>query len=71
MSYLTFSEVPNPDKKTKVWDVLASRDSVKLGRIGFWSAWRKYVFLPENSVFDVKCLLEITTFLEEHKEDRQ
>lgn len=69
---LKFNETPNPGKKTKLWDVYSAFSGDYLGRVGFLPQWRKYVFAPHSStMFDISCLLEITTFLEMHKDDRQ
>lgn len=72
MSFLTFTETPNPDKKTRVWDVKSASNGSFLGRIDYMSGWRKYAFAPAGeTIFDYKCLNEITYFLLTHKDDRQ
>lgn len=62
--YVYFNEVPNEGKKTKKCSV-TSKDGYHLGFIKFWSAWRQYTFHPnEDTLFDTKCLREITSELE-------
>jgi hypothetical protein len=68
MSYLTFTEIPNPTRKTKRWTILNSQDGSQLGLIMFTGAWRKYVFQPNIQAqcqFDAGCLEEIVNFLKE------
>ena len=72
MSFLTFTETPNPEKKTKLWDIFSVANGSYLGRVGYQPGWRKYIWAPPPStIFDSKCLQEITDFLIMHKDDRQ
>lgn len=72
MTFLKFIETPNPGKVTKVWDVNSAINGIFLGRVGYMPTWRKYTFAPvANTIFDSKCLQEITEFLIIHKDDRQ
>lgn len=59
--YLQF--VRNHTKETgstQVWDIL-NTDQIMIGRIGWYSQWRRYVFGPmgQNVMFDKDCLLDI------------
>lgn len=72
MTFLKFDESSNPGKLTKVWDVYSATNSSFLGRVGYMPTWRKYTFAPcASTIFDSKCLQEITEFLIVHKDDRQ
>jgi hypothetical protein len=45
---------------------------IPLGRIAWYSSWRRYVFFPAaDTIFDVKCLLEITGFIDKQMEARR
>ena len=64
--YLNFQDATPPERKTKIIKVLSANNNVSLGEIRFWSAWRQYTFQPEGStLFDIKCLKEITAKLDE------
>lgn len=73
MSYVEFYEVYGHGRKTRIVDVVASKgDYTLLGRISFWSAWRQYTFQPEgDTVFDVKCLNEVTEKIDEMNKERR
>lgn len=48
-------------EKTDIWIVVGNGH--ELGRIGFFGRWRKYCFFPSvNTLFDNKCLNEISDF---------
>ena len=64
------------DLKTKCFIVYGRRDlehayglnkhTVGLGSIGFYPAWRKYVYWPEDgTLYDSNCLNDIAAFCEE------
>lgn len=64
MSFLRFEEKPNTGRKTKrflVW----STSGHYLGKIEWFSAWRKHTFGPETATtFDPSCLREIADFMQ-------
>lgn len=63
--YLTFQELKNVKRKTKIVRVY-SKDGTLLGDISFWPAWRKYVFNPAwGTMFDNNCLLEVINKIDE------
>ncbi len=68
--YLKAIEIPHfSNEKTKVWEIENKLDNSSLGRIGWYNAWRKYVFIPKgNCIFDSKCLDDIKCFLNEENE---
>jgi len=72
MKYLDFIEKNNPDKLTKVWEVM-NKGNQSLELIRYQNTWRKYVFsvYGDGSIFDAGCLSEILSFLIQHKDDRQ
>jgi hypothetical protein len=66
MSYLTFTEIPNPTRKTKRWKVENIQYGGQLGIISFNPSWRTYVFCNSNLIqLDAGCLEEIVNFLKE------
>lgn len=59
--------------KTHRWNVITQDGSIPLGQVRWYSPWRKYAFFPEDAtLFEIQCLRDIATFLEEqmayHKE---
>jgi hypothetical protein len=51
------------NRKTDVFDAVSDRDGSNLGIIGFFPAWRKFVFEAQPFVvFDAVCLREIAEF---------
>lgn len=65
MGYLTFEKQPIEfNRKTEIYFVKNKNDGTDLGIISFYPQWRGYVFKPlTNTLFDTKCLIEISTFL--------
>jgi len=51
--------------KTRQFNVYSRSNRSLLGYIKWWNGWRKYVFMPLNSVFDDKCMIQIATFLKQ------
>jgi hypothetical protein len=71
--WLEFVEIePPPSAKTRVWSVRAKQDGSELGRVAWYSAWRKYCFYPRDALFEEQCLRDIASFCErqtqEHKQ---
>ena len=61
MSYLSFSERSQVGKKTRLWWVESG--NACLGRIKWFSHWRKYCFYPDDlTLYDPSCLREIADF---------
>lgn len=71
MSFLKFTQIPNPGRLTKQWAVTNAENQSLLGHVHFRAGWRKYVFNSFEAEYDAKCLTEITNFLIEHADDRQ
>lgn len=64
-SFIKFEELPWTGK-TQLWSVRSATDSKELGRVGWFTSWRKYVFFANGTaLFDQACLQEITDFLVE------
>lgn len=71
MSFLEFKEIPFQGN-TKKYMVLNISGELIIGSIRFYPQWRRYVFFPEtDTLFDSKCMNEITRFLEDLMEDRK
>lgn len=69
-SFLDFAEVHDTGK-TKVFNILSKSGDV-LGKISWFSNWRKYTFWPEQqTIFDSKCLIEIVSFINDLMEERK
>lgn len=61
--HLRFSDAgTSPSGLTRRWE-LTTLDGSPLGRISWYSPWRKYCFSPfPESIFDDSCLREIAEF---------
>lgn len=59
---------PLQPRKTKIWGVCTKgsklRPEEKLGEVYWFGAWRKYVFYPDDAVFESTCLRDIADFCE-------
>ncbi len=75
MSYLNFSEETSLSGKTKVVTVSAVVGAMILGKIKWYSHWRRYCFFPNSvTVFDHECLEDIgweIDRLQSEREDRK
>lgn len=61
---LTFLLLEDYGRKTYIFDVY--NESMCLGQVKWFARWRKYTFFPlENTVYDSRCLEEITRFMNE------
>lgn len=66
VEYLRFVEEPNPGKKTRRWRVESKSSGERLGRIGWWGAWRQFVFAPHlDTVFNRGCLTDLNEFIDD------
>lgn len=66
--WLEFVDLPefSYGKKTIVWEVRRKDGSAKLGRIGWYGAWRGYAFFPyKDCLFEQTCLRDIADFIED------
>ena len=71
MPNLNFTLVGRSDSGlTQIWEVMSVHTGVNLGRISWYSPWRRYAFYPGPSLFDADCLREIATFLAEQMQIR-
>jgi hypothetical protein len=59
--WIKFVEVNLRDgRKTQVWAVLTTDGKFCLGRVAWYSPWRKYCFFPsDKTVFEEDCMLKI------------
>jgi len=67
--WIKFTEVDLRDgRKTQVWAVMTIDGAHCLGRIGWYSPWRKYCFVippdDEHKIFEEDCLRLIAEFCE-------
>lgn len=70
--YLYFEILQYVDKKTYNIFVCSIKSDELLGKIAWYGPWRKYVFYPESdTLFDPKCLAEITEMLNKLMEERK
>lgn len=67
--YIEFVEKPSISTKTKVWELVRKDNAEnRLGLIGWYPAWRGYVFSPPintHTFFERHCLRDIADFIEE------
>lgn len=68
-NYLRFDEI-NDTGKTKVWEVNHVNGTF-LGEIKWFSNWRRYVFMPINSLLDSVCLGSVKEFIDEQMDLRK
>lgn len=73
MSYLTFHEtIPNPARKTAIWEVRSGEQQILLGQVRWYAAWRRYCFTTVILVWmDATCLQEVTDFLTKQMDARK
>lgn len=74
-SYVRF-ELVAEKPKTKVWAVVSRSSGERLGRVYWYSQWRRYVFLPTaGTLWSAGCLEEVVGFvaqkMAEHKARRE
>lgn len=70
-TFLDFIQIRDTGK-TKVFEVRSNQQDISLGTISWYGAWRKYVFFPAlDTLFDVVCLGEITSFVTKLMEERK
>ena len=64
--WICFVEIPNsPERKTKVWQVVAKQNGMGVGVIRWFTSWRCYTFLPDSTtIFEEDCLRDIAEFVE-------
>ena len=69
--YIQFN-LDHQTEKTHHWSVLSIKHNTLLGIIKWYGAWRQYAFFPEpNTVFNVECLGDIESFIEQEMERRR
>jgi len=67
--YLEF-RVLEQKPKTQVIEVISKLHSLRLGIIMWFGRWRQYAFFPEpETVFNVECLNDIVSYIEEKKKN--
>ena len=71
--FVRFEEVNvTPERKTRVWDVVSTWTGRRLGRVSWFSGWRRYNLFPDvGTTLDALCLREVATFLESAMQARR
>lgn len=70
VSFLRFHPLDHKGVTGK-WSVDSANGS-PLGEIRWWSAWRRYVFVPAaGTLYDVSCMSEISDFIMRQMRARQ
>lgn len=75
--HIKFSEIDLRDGRvTKAWAVMTNDGAACLGRVAWYSPWRKHCFFPSNqTLFEEDCLRRISFFIvtatEERKRERK
>lgn len=64
-----------PERKTKLWDVIAKDGDTCLGLVAWYGGWRCYTFRPvPGTEYEPTCLGDIAAFVEartlEHRQAR-
>ena len=69
--YLLFEKQTHNDRKTYIVNV-GTKDRLLLGKIMWFSQWRRYAFYPTNNkIFDETCLVDIANYIHELMEERR
>jgi hypothetical protein len=69
--YLLFEKQTHDDRKTYVVFV-GTKERLLLGKIKWFSQWRRYAFYPTNDkVFDETCLEDIKNYIHDLMEERK
>jgi hypothetical protein len=70
-TYISFVRHGNsPSGKTQEWEVRGTSDTI--GKIAWFGRWRQYTLFPnKETTFNVRCLIEIATFLKELMDERK
>lgn len=65
--YLYAEEQPKiNNRKTKVWEIVSTKNNITLGIVIWHSPWRKFVFKPEfQTLFSIDCLEDIIKFIDQ------
>ena len=64
-------DIDNSSDSDKVYDII-NKNREELGKVYYYSRWRKYVFEPiADTFYDSKCLLEISDLIKELKKWKQ
>lgn len=72
MSWLKFERLEYYDGKNDAWTVGTRPKGAILGKVLWYSRWRKFAFYPvQGSGFDEDCLREIATFCEDQTKARK
>lgn len=64
--YIYITKVPTPTKrKTGIFEVFSFGTDFLLGKVSWYSRWRRYAFFPQpGTVFEQECLRDIAMFCE-------
>ena len=71
--WLMYEEQITPaGRKTKIWWVRAKEGGTLLGEIGWYGAWRQYVFYPRQAtIFNRTCLRDLAAACDAAMVDRR
>ena len=71
--WIEFEHYPSKEGcKTSLWIVKTKEDSIPLGLIKWYGAWRTYAFFPANdTIFEDDCLRDIAQFIEDRMKERK
>ena len=66
--YLQFDEVPNPGKKTRIFNCQPKSGGNPLGIVKWFGNWRQYCYFPTvQAVYSSGCLNDISDFIKQLK----
>lgn len=64
--------LPGSRRKTRTWHVVAKESGFVVGRIAWYTPWRKYAFEPiRSAVFEQDCLRDIADFIEQRTREHR
>jgi hypothetical protein len=66
--YLIFVEVPNPGKKTRIFNCTTKNGGGTLGIVKWFGNWRQYCYFPSvQATYSYGCLIDIADFMKQLK----
>ena len=63
--WVDFTQIPNTSYQaiTEIWNI-CTKQGESLGQIRFQATWRRYVFHPDEALFDAGCLRDIAIHID-------
>lgn len=72
INFVPLSEAGPGPGLTAEWSCKNNKSRDELGRVGWYSSWKQYVFYPTTqSIYSLGCLADIQSFLAELNYERK